>query len=79
MFSPSQVLGDVYSEVLETVHPLLRGPTDHKRIHVNETTVRENYFCNCNNNTINLHSESYTVFLINLYNICSFSCLFIVV
>ncbi len=29
--SPSQVLGDVYTEVLEAVHPLHRGPTDHKR------------------------------------------------
>ncbi len=26
--SPSQVLGDVYTEVLEAAH---RGPTDHKR------------------------------------------------
>ncbi len=29
--SPCQVLGDVYTEVLEAVHPLHRGPTDHKR------------------------------------------------
>ncbi len=29
--SPSQVLGDVYTEVLEDAHPLHRGPTDHKR------------------------------------------------
>ncbi len=29
--SPCQVLGDVYTEVLEAAHPLLRGPTDHKR------------------------------------------------
>ncbi len=29
--SPSQVLGNVYTEVLEAVHPLHRGPTDHKR------------------------------------------------
>ncbi len=29
--SPSQVLGDVYAEVLEAAHPLHRGPTDHKR------------------------------------------------
>ncbi len=29
--SPSQVLWDVYTEVLEAAHPLLRGPTDHKR------------------------------------------------
>ncbi len=29
--SPSQVLGDVYTEVLEGAHPLHRGPTDHKR------------------------------------------------
>ncbi len=29
--SPSQVLGDVYTEVLEATHPLHRGPTDHKR------------------------------------------------
>ncbi len=29
--SPSQVLGDVYTEVLEAAHPLHRGPTDHKR------------------------------------------------
>ncbi len=31
MCSPSQVLGDVYTEVLEAAHPLLRDPTDHKR------------------------------------------------
>ncbi len=31
MCSPSQVLGDVYTEVLEAAHPLHRGPTDHKR------------------------------------------------
>ncbi len=29
--SPRQVLGDVYTEVLEAVHPLHRSPTDHKR------------------------------------------------
>ncbi len=29
--SPSQVLWDVYTEVLEAAHPLHRGPTDHKR------------------------------------------------
>ncbi len=29
--SPSQVLRDVYTEVLESAHPLHRGPTDHKR------------------------------------------------
>ncbi len=29
--SPCQVLGDVYTEVLEVAHPLHRGPTDHKR------------------------------------------------
>ncbi len=29
--SPSQVLGDVYTEVVEATHPLHRGPTDHKR------------------------------------------------
>ncbi len=29
--SPSQVLGDVYTEVLEAAHPLHRGPNDHKR------------------------------------------------
>ncbi len=29
--SPYQVLGDVYTEVLEATHPLHRGPTDHKR------------------------------------------------
>ncbi len=29
--SPRQVLGDVYTEVLEAAHPLHRGPTDHKR------------------------------------------------
>ncbi len=28
--SPSQVLGDVYTEVLESAYPLHRGPTDHK-------------------------------------------------
>ncbi len=31
VFGPSQVLGDVYTEVLEIAHPLHRGPTDHKR------------------------------------------------
>ncbi len=31
VWSPSQVLGDVYTEVLEAAHPLHRGPTDHKR------------------------------------------------
>ncbi len=30
-YSLSQVLGDVYTEVLEAAHPLHRGPTDHKR------------------------------------------------
>ncbi len=29
--SQCQVLGDVYTEVLEAAHPLHRGPTDHKR------------------------------------------------
>ncbi len=29
--SPSQVLRDVYTEVLEATRPLHRGPTDHKR------------------------------------------------
>ncbi len=29
--SPCQLLGDVYTEVLEATHPLHRGPTDHKR------------------------------------------------
>ncbi len=29
--SPSQVLGDVYTEVLEAAHPLHRSPTDHKK------------------------------------------------
>ncbi len=29
--SPSVVLGDVYTKVLEATHPLHRGPTDHKR------------------------------------------------
>ncbi len=29
--SPCQVLGDVYTEVLEATHPLHRGPTDHER------------------------------------------------
>ncbi len=29
--SPSQVLGDVYTEVLEAAHPLHRGHADHKR------------------------------------------------
>ncbi len=28
---PSQVLRDVYTEVLEAAHPLHRGPTDHER------------------------------------------------
>ncbi len=31
MCRPSQVLGDVYTDVLEAAHPLHRGPTDHKR------------------------------------------------
>ncbi len=29
--SPSQVLGDVHTEVLEAAHPVHRGPPDHKR------------------------------------------------
>ncbi len=29
--SPSQVLWEVYTEVLEAAHPLHMGPTDHKR------------------------------------------------
>ncbi len=29
--SPCQVLGDVYIEVFEATHPVLMGPTDHKR------------------------------------------------
>ncbi len=29
--SPSQVLGDVYTQVLEATHSLHRGPTDYKR------------------------------------------------
>ncbi len=29
--NPSQVLGDVYTKVLEAAHPLHRGPTDNKR------------------------------------------------
>ncbi len=29
--SPSQVLRDVYTEVLGAARPLHRGPTDHKR------------------------------------------------
>ncbi len=29
--SSSQVLGDVYTEVLEAAHPLHRGPADQKR------------------------------------------------
>ncbi len=29
--SPCQVLGDVYTEVLEATHPLHRSPTDHNR------------------------------------------------
>ncbi len=29
--SPSQVLRDVYTEILEATHPLHRGPTDHTR------------------------------------------------
>ncbi len=28
---PSQVLGEVYTEVLDAAYPLHRGPTDHKR------------------------------------------------
>ncbi len=31
MCSPSQILWDVYTEVLDAAHPLYRGPTDHKR------------------------------------------------
>ncbi len=31
VYSPRQVLGDVYTEVFEAAHPLHRGPTDHKR------------------------------------------------
>ncbi len=31
MCSPSQVLGDVYTEVLEAAYSLHRGPADHKR------------------------------------------------
>ncbi len=30
--SPSQVLGNVYTEVLEAAQPLHRGPTDHKSV-----------------------------------------------
>ncbi len=29
--SPSQVIVDVYTEVLKAAHPLHRSPTDHKR------------------------------------------------
>ncbi len=29
--SPSQVLRDVYTKVLEAAHAVHRGPTDHKR------------------------------------------------
>ncbi len=29
--SPSQVLGDVYTKVLEAAHPLHRGPNDQNR------------------------------------------------
>ncbi len=32
MCSPSQVLGDVFTEVLEAAHPLHRSPTDHKSV-----------------------------------------------
>ncbi len=31
VYSPSRVLGDVFTEVLEAAHPLHRGPTDYKR------------------------------------------------
>ncbi len=31
VFSPSQILWDIYNKVLEAAHPLHRGPTDHKR------------------------------------------------
>ncbi len=31
VFSPSQILRDIYNKVLEAAHPLHRGPTDHKR------------------------------------------------
>ncbi len=32
--SPSQVLGDVYTEVLEAAYSLHRGPADHKSSHL---------------------------------------------
>ncbi len=31
VYTPSQVLGEVYTEVLEAAHPLHRGPTDHEK------------------------------------------------
>ncbi len=37
--SPCQVLGDVYSEVLEATHPLHRGPTDQKNTMLNTMLV----------------------------------------
>ncbi len=30
--SPSQVLGDVYTKIIEAAHPLHRGPTDRKSV-----------------------------------------------
>ncbi len=42
--SPSQVLGDVYIELLEAAHPLHRRPTDHIYVatwrHATETVKR---------------------------------------
>ncbi len=37
--SPCQVLGDVYTEVLEATHPLHRDPTDHKNTMLNTMLV----------------------------------------
>ncbi len=41
--SPSQVLGDVYTEVLEAARPLHRGPTDHKRSVGQQVSLSEVY------------------------------------
>ncbi len=52
VFSPSQVLWDVYTELLEAAHPLHRGPTDHKRsvgpllsLPVHNQDKKVNIFC----------------------------------
>ncbi len=42
--SPSQVLGEVYTEVLEAAYSLHRGPTDHKRS-VGQQVSLSFFFC----------------------------------